>query len=260
MILRLLIGILLIASPSWAGFGMQMVSGGFVQSSAGDTCASDGLLLSWHAEDIDLANEDGCAVTGDTTFAVGGGSPTLSSDESSDGSTAVKATRNNYYTADISQNAALGRGTLWIDFRATGVDSGNMPIRLQEGATNNNRIGITFIGTDGAVDVRSANKSGGTAWATVAADTNITIANGYWYRVKYQYNTAAATTKQRIDVWQLDTGTPRQTTGSAISGTSTAAISDLGALSTIAVGYFEGVATGQYIYTDRVLWYATSDI
>lgn len=221
-----------------------------------DSCV-DGLVLSWHAENVDLSTDGGCSTLGDTVWAANN-AVELSTDDKSDLTSSVYGNAaSEYYFLEPTQNFPIAEGTLWFDFRLD-VYTANGVFVSAVYDTNNNLSCFMTNGSGGAnIDVRCAYRYNGTNY-TATADTNITQGTGAWYRVEWEWK-ASATNDMRINVWALDTSNPRQTTGSPITATTNVIPSVLANAPTkINVG---AVNSSTYaLYVDVIKLYSTSGL
>ena len=192
-----------------------IVSGAITNNTpaAGGSCTA-GLLLAWHMENEDLSSEDGCSILGDTVFAANA-SASISALDKSDGSNSVLFSGGgNNYQLDISQNFSINEGRIIVDFKPiTYVSDGRW---LNFTLNGDNIIFFKMVGGSGTIDLQVIYE-GNNVQATVTANTNINEADAKWWRVDYQYNTAASAADHKLTVTELDASSPRVTTGSPIA-------------------------------------------
>ena len=113
---------------------------------------------------------------------------------------------------------------------------------------------VNGSGGGASVDIRAKYLTGGVA-ELITADTNIDVSSGKWYRIKWQYKTAELGNDHKIEVWELDTSTPRVPTGAAIA--TTTEDDDItvmaGAPTSIKIGTVD--AASYTVWEDMFEWY-----
>jgi hypothetical protein len=189
-------------------------AGHFIQkfTSAGgeDSCSTSGLVISWHMENLDLANEDGCSVVGDSVWTDRGANIELSSTTVSDGTySAHNAGAYLSMRLEPTQNMPDANGTIWFDLYIDVWDD-YKKIAQFEGDTND-YIRFDYEGTSGVSDIRVAHSRNGTIQWLMC---NSNLSNTQWYRLKYEWDINAGGSDHQITIWELDNSTPRVTTGS----------------------------------------------
>jgi len=191
---------------------------GFSYSSVSteDSCTGT-LVATWHMEDLDLANEDGCSILGDTTWTSTNG-PIVSTDKSEGtySGYATKSSGSGYHGLSTTQNFPLSEGTIWLDFKIPTLSSTNIDMLLVYYDASN-EIAIAIQGASPNTDIIGYYKGGGNEFG-VDSDSNIDVTAGKWWRMKYQWKIAASSADQQIDIWELDSSTPREITGSPSTG------------------------------------------
>jgi hypothetical protein len=228
-----------------------------------DSCGTDGLIFSWHAEGLSLESdeESGCSLLGDTTFTAIN-SPSLSVNDKSEGMSSVFSSQGNYYSLDILENSPTDRGTIEFDARIESDGSYYPLVRLDRNSSN--YISVEQAGTSPNVSIMSSAKGGGTTWGDAVAVTHITSGNGAWYRIKYQWNSSGDTYKQKMEVWLLTSTNPRDISSQSTiaTGTKTGPIPPF---TFIPTKLYIGIAkptinTSIKNYIDNIKIYNTSDI
>ena len=182
-----------------------------------DACATNDLLLSWYMEDIDLANENGCSVLGDTTWSAVS-AVSLSTADKSEGSKAVLADSVDgfdYYALIPSQNQRTAEGTIWFDFHFDTYADETRFFLYQKDSENMIRCRSSGISTNWNVLCRY---EGNNIAYTVAAMTGFDAADNDWYRGKYQWKVNESAGDHKIEVWTLDSSTPREVASGPITG------------------------------------------
>jgi hypothetical protein len=175
-----------------------------------DSCSTSGQVLSWHMEDLDLANEDGCSVVGDSVWTDRGANIELSSTTVSDGTySAHNAGAYLSMRLEPTQNMPDANGTIWFDLYIDVWDDYKRTAQFEGDA--NDFIRFDYEGTSGASDIRVEHSRNGTnQWLMC----NSNLSNTQWYRLKYEWNINAGGSDHQITIWELDSSVPRETTGS----------------------------------------------
>jgi hypothetical protein len=222
----------------------------------GDICDSGALITSWHMEDVDLANEDGCSVIGDSVWAANNSVELTSGDKSEGTYSAYGNAGAEYYFLNPTQNQALSEGTIWIDVRMGGNTEFHAWLYMFDSGGEDHIIIRVFL--DGSkIDITGKYRNG--ASQTVIANTNIYYTDNKWWRLKYQYKVGAAGGDHQISAWELDNSSPRQTTGSEITAGAADILSTaLSDITEIRVG--RAIDQGDDTWVDNFKWYATSEL
>ena len=185
--------ILLIASSAFADEPLLIakmnpyVAGANVVAAAGGDSCTSGLLFSWHAETttVTTGSPAGCSV-GDTTAAVGSGSPSISSTYYNDGANSASfPSANAYYAFDWSSSTPIvttqnGRIDFWLRPPATIYDG--LPIvTLYVDASN-----FIQVGYSGSTNLYLKHIGAGTSREFSSGSSSLSLSNwnhiiAYWY-------------------------------------------------------------------------------
>jgi len=220
-----------------------------------DSCTGS-LVLAWHMEDLNLANESGCSALGDSLWAAGNAS--LVSTDKSDGTYAGYATTGVDRQELDPTSFPSTEGTVWFDVRfGTNWTADQILLGLSYSG-GNNWMYVYKAGSAGNIDITV----GGywqSNWHSITANTDIDYSDNKWWRIKLQWKDAASNADLQIDVWELDDSTPRETTGSPITAGPSQQLEGFGFdIDFIRIGNVD--SNTDTTWWDRLYIYNTSDL
>lgn len=183
-----------------------ILGSGVVGSDTEDSCTG-GLELTWHMEDVNLANETGCSAIGDSIWAPISSVSLTSGDKSDFSQSLTNAGTGDYYVLNPTTSPSADEGKIVFDFIIDTyvVDTSFMSV----GNSDGNLIYVQMRVADTPnIDFRLYNRG-----ITILLDAN--ASEGTWYRMTYQWDISKSNADQKITIQPLDSSNPRELTGAA---------------------------------------------
>lgn len=251
---KLILLILLLPTIVFAGNVQRYYPLAFLNRASGsteDVCSTSGLLTSWHMENADLDNEDGCSVVGDSVWTLMYGAE-VTSDDKSDGTYSLSDPTDGYACQlDPTQNTTTGEFKVEFD-TYIGTYVANSEFFKMYTAGSDFLIIRMYNGDSPNIDLQTISSNETGTWY-FSCDTN--LSSSTWYRITYQFD-PSATYKQQLTIQALDDSSPRQLTGSPSVYTDTT--QNLGVFDNVVDTVYMNGNTGMYL--DRFYYYTESGL